>query len=56
MLRVLRALNLAPVAALLLQGAGTTGAFAPNEPLRVANGDPVCAIYFFSHWWESWKT
>jgi len=50
------ALTLAPVAALVLHGSAFAGALTPNEPLRAPNGDPVCAIYFFPHWWEPWKT
>lgn len=56
MVRAPRALNLAPVAVLLAHGAALAGALTPNEPLRAPNGDPVCAIYFFPHWWEPWKT
>jgi len=25
-------------------------------PLRTADGEPVCAVYFFPHWWEPWKS
>jgi hypothetical protein len=27
-----------------------------RPPLRVEGGDPLCAIYFFPHWWEPWKS
>jgi len=27
-----------------------------REPLRLANGEPIVAIYFFPHWWEPWKS
>jgi len=25
-------------------------------PLRLPNGEPICAVYFFPHWWEPWRS
>jgi len=33
---------------------GTAAEVLP--PLRTAAGEPVCAVYFFPHWWDPWKT
>jgi hypothetical protein len=27
-----------------------------NEPLRLPNGEPLVCIYYFTHWWEPWKS
>ena len=27
-----------------------------REPIRLANGEPMVAIYYFPHWWEPWKS
>ena len=27
-----------------------------GPPLRLPNGEPLVAIYFFPHWWEPWKS
>ena len=33
------------------------GAVLPvREPLRLASGEPMVAVYFFPHWWEPWKS
>jgi len=26
-----------------------------REPLRLCTGEPMVAVYFFTHWWEPWK-
>jgi len=34
-------------------------ALAPSraaEPLRLPAGDPLVCIYYFTHWWEPWKS
>jgi hypothetical protein len=27
-----------------------------NEPLALPDGKPMVSIYYFTHWWESWKS
>lgn len=27
-----------------------------DEPLRLANGEPLVCVYYFTHWWEPWKS
>ena len=27
-----------------------------RPPLRTADGEPLCAIYYFPQWWEPWKS
>jgi len=33
-----------------------TGHASPKEPIRLSNGEPLVGIYFFTHWWEPWKS
>jgi len=28
----------------------------PQSCLRLANGEPLVAVYFFPHWWDPWKS
>jgi hypothetical protein len=30
--------------------------FLPAEPLRLESGEPLVGIYYFTHWWEPWKS
>jgi len=32
-----------------------SAAEADNAPLRLPNGEPFVAVYFFPHWWQPWK-
>lgn len=34
----------------------STLAAADNEPLRLPDGQPLVCIYYFTHWWEPWKS
>ena len=36
--------------------AETRTVYPVREPLRLADGRPMVAIYFFPHWWEPWKS
>lgn len=27
-----------------------------DAPLRLPNGEPVVCVYYFTHWWEPWKS
>lgn len=27
-----------------------------NEPLTLPNGEPLVGIYYFTHWWEPWRS
>ena len=27
-----------------------------DEPLRLATGEPLVCVYYFTHWWEPWKS
>lgn len=27
-----------------------------NEPLALPDGKPMIGIYYFTHWWEPWKS
>lgn len=31
-------------------------AMANNEPLRLPDGQPLVCMYYFTHWWEPWKS
>jgi hypothetical protein len=44
--------------ALMLVSGGVSGtwAAAPRAPLRLASGEPLVAAYFFSRWWEPWRS
>ncbi|NLN90726.1 MAG: hypothetical protein GX134_11285 [candidate division WS1 bacterium] len=43
-----QALAAAGIAASCLTGAVTQ----PPLPLRTNEGQPLCAVYFLTHWWE----
>ena len=43
----------------LMLGAGALGSPGPGlagEPLRLADGRPWVAVYYFGHWWEPWMS
>ncbi len=27
-----------------------------DEPLRLPDGQPLVSMYYFTHWWEPWKS
>ncbi|MCC6729313.1 MAG: beta-galactosidase [Chthonomonadales bacterium] len=37
-------------------GAVAAGSHLRAEPLRLPDGEPLVAIYFFPHWWDPWKS
>ena len=47
-----RALAAAGIAASCLTGAVAQ----PHLPLRTNEGQPLCAVYFLTHWWEPWRS
>lgn len=47
-----RALAAAGIAASCLTGAVAQ----PHLPLRTNEGQPLCAVCFFTHWWEPWRS
>ena len=45
------------IVALLTVAAGGQHRTTPvREPLRLDDGTPIVAAYFFTHWWEPWKS
>jgi hypothetical protein len=45
------ALHLVFVSVILLAPAAEAA-----EPLRLPDGEPLVCIYYFTHWWEPWKS
>ena len=37
-------------------GSNSAGIYPVREPVRLPTGEPMVAIYFFTHWWEPWKS
>ena len=51
MLRTLIALSL-----VIFTGTAVAADSRTNEPIRLADDEPLVGIYFFTHWWEPWKS
>jgi hypothetical protein len=45
-----------PILITLTMASASATAAEAQPPLRLPDGEPLMAVYFFGHWWEPWKS